>query len=100
LNRRFGFLFGFAALVMLVLARPSRAADDPRLSWKTLETKHFRITYYSTEDEVAEHLASLGEGIFTRLAPAVGWVPSAKTELLLTDQTDSANGSATCRPGR
>jgi hypothetical protein len=98
LNRRFGFLSALAALSVLLVARSAHAANDPRLLWKTLETKHFRITYYSTEDEVAEHLAALSESIFTRLSPAVGWVPSQKTEILLGDQTDSANGSATGIP--
>jgi len=96
--RRCGFLFAFVVVALQLLARSARAADDPRLLWKTLETPHFRITYYSTEDEVADDVANLAEAIFARLAPAVGWVPSEKTEVLLTDQTDSANGSASAVP--
>src|SRR6185437_12420602 len=93
----------FAFVVALVLASvafvpPARAANDPKLVWKTLETAHFRINYYSTEEEVATHVANLAEGIYGRLLPAVGWAPSEKTEVLLTDQTDSANGSATALP--
>ncbi len=76
----------------------ARAASDPKLLWKTLETAHFRINFYSTEDEVAEHIATLAEGIYARLVPAVGWAPSEKTEILLADQTDSANGSASALP--
>ena len=81
-----------------MLARPARAANDPKLVWKTIETPHFRIDYYSTEEEVAKHLATLAEGIYARLVPAVGWPPSEITEIALTDQTDSANGSATAIP--
>ena len=66
--------------------------------WKTIETAHFRISFYSTEDDVAKHVASLAEAIHARLVPAVGWAPSEKTEILLTDQTDAANGSATVLP--
>ena len=75
-------------------------ANDPRLAWRSIETKHFRISYYSTEDDVAEHVGTLAESIYERLVPAVGWPPStdAKTELVLNDQTDSANGSATALP--
>jgi hypothetical protein len=98
LVRRCGFLFAFVVVALLVLARSAHANDDPRLLWKTIETAHFRVTYYSTEDEVAERVANLAEAIFARLAPAVGWVPSEKTEVLLTDQTDSANGSASAVP--
>jgi hypothetical protein len=98
LLRRLGFLFALVAFGLLVGVRPAQAANDPRLQWKTIETKHFRITYYSTEDEVAERVAALAEAIFARLSPAVGWVPSEITEVLLTDQTDGANGSATGVP--
>jgi hypothetical protein len=86
------------AIAWLATAVSARAADDPRLLWKSIETPHFRITYYSTEDEVAQHVATLAESIHERLAPAVGWTPSTPTEIVLTDQSDSANGSATALP--
>jgi hypothetical protein len=84
----------------MVTCAPARAANDPRLLWKSLETKHFRISFYSTEDEVAMHLGALAEAIYARLIPAVGWPPTtdSKTEIVLTDQTDTANGSATALP--
>ncbi|HEY5146120.1 MAG TPA: hypothetical protein VII82_05110 [Polyangiaceae bacterium] len=94
--RRFAF---FVAIVASFAYAPgARAANDPKLLWKTIETTHFRINYYSTEDDVAKHVASLAEAIHQRLVPAVGWAPSEKTEIVLTDQTDSANGSATALP--
>ena len=95
--RRFGLFF--AAIAGLLAVSPvARAVSDPKLLWKTTETPHFRITYYSTEDEVAEHVATLAEDIYQRLVPAVGWVPGEKTELLLADQTDSANGLSSALP--
>jgi hypothetical protein len=87
-----------AALALLVHGHAARAAGDPKLLWKSLETAHFRITYYSTEEEVAQRVATLAESIYLRLLPAVGWAPSERTEVVLTDQTDSANGSATALP--
>jgi hypothetical protein len=100
LSRRFGLLVTLFALALLTVASGARAANDPKLLWKTIETKHFRINYYSTEDEVAEHVATLCESIYDRLVPVVGWPPGTdqKTEIALTDQTDSANGSATALP--
>jgi hypothetical protein len=97
LPRRFGFRFALVALTLLLVGT-ARAANDPKLAWKSIETTHFRITYYSTEDEVAERVASLAEAIYARLAPVVGWSPTSRTDILLTDQTDSANGSATAIP--
>jgi hypothetical protein len=85
-------------LCVLGAARDARAANNPKLLWKTIQTKHFRINYYSTEDEVAAHIGTLCESIYARLEPAVGWSPGEITEVALTDQTDSANGSATALP--
>jgi hypothetical protein len=85
------------ALLALLAPAPARAANDPKLLWKSIETQHFRISYYSTEDDVALHVAKLAESIYTRLSPAVGWSPSERTEIALTDQTDSANSLPTNR---
>ncbi|HEY8039948.1 MAG TPA: hypothetical protein VIF15_09155, partial [Polyangiaceae bacterium] len=96
--RRFGLLIAVACFALLAPQPSAYARNDPRLVWKTIETPHFRITYYSTEDEVAQHVATLAEAIYDRLSPAVGWAPGSLTEILLTDQTDSANGSASALP--
>src|SRR5262249_32750976 len=96
---RFLFLVVVAALVVCVtLAPPAQAANDPRLLWQTIETPHFRITFESQSREVAERVADLAEDIYARLVPAVGWQPGELTEILLSDQTDAANGSASALP--
>jgi hypothetical protein len=91
------FALLFAAALVFVAAA-ARAADDPELVWHSIETPHFRITYYSGEDEIAQHVADLVEAIHRRLEPAIGWAPGERTEIVLTDVTDSANGSATALP--
>ncbi|HZU84836.1 MAG TPA: hypothetical protein VE987_18020, partial [Polyangiaceae bacterium] len=96
--RRLGFIFAAAFVAVSLGARTSRAANDPKLLWQSIETTHFRITYYSTEEEIAAHIAKLAEAIYERLAPAVGWTPSERTEILITDQTESANGITIATP--
>jgi WD40 repeat protein/surface antigen Omp85-like protein len=96
--RRFGLVFAVAFVALLTLAPSAGAADDPKLLWKSIETQHFRFTYYGTEEEIVEHIAPLAEGIYERLSPAVGWTASERTEVLITDQTDSANGLTTAIP--
>jgi hypothetical protein len=93
-----GFRVAFVLFTLLAVAGTAHGANNPKLAWKSIDTAHFRITYYSTEDEVAAHVASLAEAIYARLSPAVGWVPSERTEIYLADQTDGANGSATALP--
>ncbi len=96
--RRSGLAFAIALAAWSLVASDARAANDPKLLWKSIETPHFRFSYYSTEDEVAEHIAGIAEGIYERLSPAVGWRPSERTEVLIADQTDSANGLTTAIP--
>ncbi len=93
-------LAAFALALALVVGWSSsaRAANNPSLVWHTMETPHFRITYYSGEAEVAQHVADLGEAINARLEPILGWRSTERTEIVLTDQTDSSNGSATAIP--
>src|ERR1019366_5458048 len=76
----------------------ARAANDPELVYKTLESPHFRITFYSGEEEIARHVADLAEDINARLVPVLGWQPKEKVEIALNDQTDSANGFTSAAP--
>jgi hypothetical protein len=96
--RRLYVLLTAAILAALAWTARARAANDPSLVWHTIETAHFSITYYSGEAEIAQHVADLAEAINTRLAPIVGWNVSQKTQIVLSDQSDSANGSATAVP--
>lgn len=88
----------FIALCALFAWTTARAANDPRLLWQTIETKHFRIHFYSGEREIAEHVADWAEDIYGRISDVLGYAPSEITDIALTDQTDSANGSATALP--
>jgi hypothetical protein len=87
------------ALAGATLATAPRAhAGDPYLDWYTIPTPHFRVTFHSGLEEPAQRTATLLEAIHARLVPELGWSPTERTEVLLTDVTDSANGSATALP--
>ncbi len=91
---------GLAALVGLALsavASPARAGD-PYLEWYTIKTPHFRVTYHSGLETPAQRVATLSEAVYGRLSPQLAWQPSEATEILISDVTDSANGSATALP--
>lgn len=98
--RRLGALFAALVVFVLLLGAPrsARAVSDPSLVWKTLETTHFRITYHSGLEEVAQHVASVSEGIHDEMTGAMGWTPGPRTEILLADASESANGSAGALP--
>jgi hypothetical protein len=91
-----------AAAVLLVtggVLYPGRAeAGDPSLRWRTLETEHFRIHFYQGEQAAARALAVRAERAHRLLAPLLGHAPAVPTQVVLTDDVDSANGSATVLP--
>jgi len=80
------------------MTTPAHATIDPNLKWEVIETEHFRITFYSGEDEIAIRVADLAESILARLAPAVGWPPNELVEIAITDATDEANAFAGALP--
>jgi hypothetical protein len=87
-----------AAFVVAFMAPDARAENDPALRWYTIQTPHFRITYHSGLDQVAQHVANVSEGIYGTMSTSVGWVPGEVTEIALADFNESANGSAGALP--
>jgi hypothetical protein len=84
---------------VLGLLRASGAwAGDPDLRWHSLETPHFRISYHDPLGRVAQRLAVIAERAHEKLAPVLAHSPRFRTEVLLTDDTDFSNGSATALP--
>lgn len=79
-------------------AGKAAAVDDPSLTWWTLETEHFNVTYPHTVEPAARRIATLAESIHGRLTEAMQYSPDEKTEIVITDDTDSANGSASPVP--
>lgn len=76
----------------------SAASFDPNLTWRTLETPHFRITFHGGEEALAEEFATVGEQIWATMTDELDWDPRRRTEIVLVDQTDSANGYASSLP--
>jgi hypothetical protein len=98
--RRLGALLsGLAVAAATALATPEvRAAGDPNLDWWTVTTTHFHIHYARGLEPVADRLAALAETIHDRVSVTLGHAPTSVTEIVITDDTDSANGSATALP--
>ncbi len=80
-------------------ATPARAATyDPELTWRTVETKHFRITFHQGEEKIADDLSEACERIYAELSQELAWKLKMKVEVVLVDPTDRANGFATSVP--
>lgn len=90
-------LWFFVALGGLLMAQRARAGDVD-LRWRTVETEHFRITYHEPIGAVAQKLAVVSERAHAMLVPILKHAPRFRTEVLITDDTDFSNGSATATP--
>lgn len=71
---------------------------DPALEWQTIETPHFELHYPVGLETVAFKLASQAEPIHDKLSAYFSWIPREKTQVVIADQWDSLNGSATPVP--
>ncbi|MDP3275522.1 MAG: hypothetical protein Q8Q09_10030 [Deltaproteobacteria bacterium] len=85
----------------LVGATPHRAhaqTNDPRLTFRTFETEHFRVHFHQGLREAAERVATVSEAAYRAVGARMGYLPAQITEVVLTDTSDDANGSATSIP--
>lgn len=83
---------------LAVAARGVAQAPDPDLTWHTLTTAHFDITYHDPLEPLAQRLAVVAEHASRVLSRALGYRASERTLILLLDHTDEANGMASVLP--
>jgi Tol biopolymer transport system component len=100
-------------LPLLLFAQvPGSISIDPRLSWYTVESDHFDVHFScrglpaatqkaaqaghpdSMSVELAREVAAIAEDVHAKVAPAVGWVPRARTQIVIADFYDYFNGWA------
>ena len=71
---------------------------DPSLEWRTIRTDNFVVHYYVPLGRVARRVATVAERAHSQLAEILGYAANNTTHILLTDDSDFANGSATALP--
>ena len=93
-----------AVLVLLspLMGAASARAADPAQVWRTITTPHFYVHYYRNErhdeQQVAQRVARSAEKAHAELVPLLGHAPDRRTHIVVTDDTDGANGSAQIVP--
>ncbi|MBW2731555.1 MAG: PD40 domain-containing protein [Deltaproteobacteria bacterium] len=93
-------------LIALVAGNLLNASDtragEPTQQWFTLTTAHFYVHYYKSirhdERAAAEKVARVAERCHAILSPIFKQTPSSRTHIVVTDDTDGANGSAQAIP--
>jgi len=89
-----------ALLLALLLGAGAAGAQpyDPAYRWRTIRTEHFRIHFHQGEERLADEIAAAAERAHQALSPVLGYAPRTRTEVVISDDTDDANGSATPVP--
>ncbi len=88
------------ALLVLLAAASARAQSlyDPALHFRTITTEHFVLYFHQGEETNARRLATIAEETWRTLSGLLGPTPPPLTHVVLVDQTELANGSATPVP--
>lgn len=86
------------ALALAFFFALDASAVAPRRTWRTVVTPHFRVHYHEGEAALAVRAAELAEHALRDLSVLLGNLPEEPIHLVLTDETDSANGFAQTLP--
>ncbi len=84
--------------VLTVAAPVNAQVRDHHVRWLTVRTAHFEVHYPTPLGVLARRAAALCERVHTLLAPELKHEPRRRVQVVLTDTSEGANGSATALP--
>lgn len=85
------------ALAILACAASIAGAQDPSRDYQTIATQHFRVSFTKPLESVARRVAANAERAYGQLSQELH-PPRGTIEVLVTDDFDFSNGSATTYP--
>jgi hypothetical protein len=71
---------------------------DPRLDWRTLETRSFDVHFAERHRAQARVVAGAAERILPSITGVLRWRPQSRIQLVVLDSADFANGLASPLP--
>src|SRR5262249_12231523 len=80
----------------------ARAAGvyDPEVKFYTLTTPNFLVMYPEGYEHIALRAGHIAENTLPYLAESYHWRPAGRPAIIINDQTDFANGSASIIPSK
>jgi Tol biopolymer transport system component len=91
--------FFWAAFLIFCFCPVSHAARiDTSFVFSSIETPNFSIHYHQGLEAVARKAALIAEDVHVKLTQQFDWHPEEKTQLVLIDNSDFANGFASALP--
>jgi dipeptidyl aminopeptidase/acylaminoacyl peptidase len=92
--RGFLVILGLCALVTSAHA----ATMDPKIKWFTIKTPHFKVHFPENNEATARQVAAYAEEAYETVGAKFKWHPKGKTNVVVTDHHDEANGLASVLP--
>lgn len=89
---------GVAIVVVLTSMAAHAATMDPHKKWLTITTPHFKIHTPERNEQTAKKVAVYAEEAYDKVGNDFNWHPHGRTQVVLTDNYDEANGLATVLP--
>ncbi|MGB5079506.1 MAG: hypothetical protein WBO23_02050 [Burkholderiales bacterium] len=87
-----------AAALLVWTAQSQAQFVDPSLRWRTFDTAHFSVHYAETYGVQARVVADVAEIVYPRITARLQWEPESKTQIVVLDSLDLANGFASPIP--
>ena len=97
-RRRFRWFLALLTLWVPALSMSASAQSDHRLHWRSLQTPHFRLHYHEPLGVLARVVAAEAEAVHERVSQALQLSITQPVELVVSDESDAANGLASGIP--
>jgi Tol biopolymer transport system component len=85
-------------LLAIVTVGDARAAPGPGYLWRTFETRHCNVHFHTEVEKEARHIASMCDDAIEASSTLLRSAPREKTEVIVIDTDDRANGFARTVP--
>jgi hypothetical protein len=93
-NKKKHFLFLLILLLCATTLFAQEAPHHPELEWKTVESEHFIYHYHPGTEWSVQMAMKVSESVYPYVTGLYGWEPKEKTQIVIQDTDDYANGGA------
>jgi hypothetical protein len=88
----------FLTLVFCLVVDAAQAAPGPGFRWRTFETRLCNVHFHTEVEKEARHIASMCDDAIETSSALLRSAPREKTEVIVVDTDDRANGFARTVP--
>ena len=95
--RRLAHTVAAAAVLVVCASRRAAAQVAPNLDWRTIKTTHFYVHFNPSTEGLARRIAADAERAYGQLSMELH-PPRGMIDVVISDDVDASNGSATPAP--